>query len=211
MKYSKQILSFGISLLLLSASMVPVLGAVPEDSQGHWAETTIDTWMTKGYISGYPDGSFQPDRSITRAEFVVLANKVYGFTTPKEIAFADVPTSHWAYIPIQKGVAAGYIRGDDTARYLPADKVTRSEAASMLARLQNLSLKQEQTNQYTDNAEIPSWAKTAITAVSQAGIMKGFPDGSFHPQDSMTRAETITALSVALGWIDTTPPAPLKM
>ena len=78
---------------VLAASMamsVTAFGA-PTDIQGHWAQNTINKWVDKGDISGYPDGTFRPNNMITRAEFVVLVNNAMGYSKSGYAYFSDVP------------------------------------------------------------------------------------------------------------------------
>ncbi|MEY8319680.1 S-layer homology domain-containing protein [Lachnospiraceae bacterium 46-61] len=194
----KQLFCFCFSTLLTAASIMTVFGSTPNDIQNHWAEHTINTWISKNYISGYPDGTFRPNDSITRAEFVSLANKAYSLKEKTSISFQDVSQSHWAYNEIQIGVCADYIKGDTNNTFRPDDKVTRAEAASMIARLQKNIDSKGSTDNYIDSSNIPEWAKSAVAVLSKQHIMKGFPDGSFKAQNSMTRAEAVTALSIAL-------------
>lgn len=194
----KQLFYFCFSTLFTAASIMTVFGSTPNDIQNHWAEHTINTWISKNYISGYPDGTFRPNNSITRAEFVSLANNAYSLEEKTSISFQDVSSDHWAYDAIQTGVCAGYIKGDTNNTFRPDDKVTRAEAASMIAILQKNIDSQSTTNNYTDNDSIPEWARNAVAVLSKQNIMKGFPDGSFRAQNSMTRAEAVTVLSTAL-------------
>lgn len=194
----KQLFCFCFSTLFTAASIMTVFGSTLNDIQNHWAEHTINTWISKNYISGYIDGTFRPDNFITRAEFVSLANKAYSLKQKTAISFQDVNKNHWAYDAIQTGVCAGYIKGDTNNTFRPDDKVTRAEAASMIARLQKNTFHEGSTDNYTDNHSIPEWAKSAVATLSKQNIMKGFPDGSFKAQNSMTRAEAVTALSTAL-------------
>lgn len=78
------------------------------DIPGHWAADTIAQWQQKGYISGYSDGSFRPDSSITRAEFIKIANRVLNLTDEADISFTDVQEGDWFCSEVKKAVAAGY-------------------------------------------------------------------------------------------------------
>ncbi|EPZ62478.1 hypothetical protein H477_5353 [[Clostridium] sordellii ATCC 9714] len=79
------------------------------DIDGHWAKNAIIDFATKGYINGYGDGTFKPDNSITRAEFVKILNKAFGYTNVGKENFSDVNPSDWYYNDICIGVNAGYI------------------------------------------------------------------------------------------------------
>lgn len=89
-----------VKLLTAALKLEAVEGAEANfsDIDGHWAEEYIKTFVSKGYVVGYPDGTFRPDDNITRAEIVVVITRVVG-TVDAEAAinFADVDETHWAY------------------------------------------------------------------------------------------------------------------
>ena len=187
---------------VLAASMamsVTAFGA-PTDIQGHWAQNTINKWVDKGDISGYPDGTFRPNNMITRAEFVVLVNNAMGYTKSGYAYFSDVPSHYWGKNAIQTGVAAGYISGDGNSIFRPNDPVTRQEAAAMISRILDLKQNESRAYRYTDSYAISNWAKGVVGAVSEAGIMAGYPDGSFGPNKVLTRAEAVLALDKTVNY-----------
>ena len=188
--------------VVLAASMamsVTAFGA-PTDIQGHWAQNTINKWVDKGDISGYPDGTFRPNNMITRAEFVVLVNNAMGYTKSGYAYFSDVPSHYWGKNAIQTGVAAGYISGDGNGIFRPNDPVTRQEAAAMISRILDLKQNESRAYRYTDSYAISNWAKGVVGAVSEAGIMAGYPDGSFGPNKVLTRAEAVLALDKTVNY-----------
>ncbi len=196
MKRAKSRLLAGI----LSAAMVFSVVSAPQtvsaatDTSGHWAEASINNWINNGYISGYPDGTFRPNNAISRAEFVTIANKAFGFTSSQGISFSDVKAGYWAYSEIQKGVAAGYVRGDASGTFRPGSAVSRQEAAVMLARLRGYEDDEAASYGYTDRWAMANWAVGAIGAVSRNGVMSGYPNKTFRPQRDLTRAEAVAAL-----------------
>lgn len=187
---------------VLTASMVMSVTAfgAPRDIQGHWAQNTINKWVDKGDISGYPDGTFRPNNMITRAEFVVLVNNAMGYTKTGYAYFSDVPSYYWGKNAIQTGVEAGYISGDGDGTFRPNDPVTRQEAAAMISRILGLKQNDSQSYRYTDSYAISNWAKGVVGAVSDAGIMAGYPDGSFGPNRVLTRAEAVLALDKTINY-----------
>jgi len=200
---NKKYLSSFMAMILFASTMtissVPTVTALAAtDTNGHWAESTINKWTASGYISGYPDGTFKPNNAISRAEFVTLANKAFSYNVPTSISFKDLEPSHWAYSEIQKGVSAGYIKGDAAGTFRPGAAVTRQEAAVMMAQIKQLQQNANSALSYTDYNSIANWAKPYVGAVSNVKIMQGFPNGAFRPQTSMTRAEAVTALENAI-------------
>ena len=196
MKRAKSRLLAGVLSTAMAFSVVvaPQEVSAATDTSGHWAEASINSWINSGYISGYPDGTFRPNNAISRAEFVTIANKAFGFTSSQGISFNDVKAGYWAYSEIQKGVAAGYVQGDASGTFRPGSAVSRQEAAVMLARLRGYEDDEAASYGYTDRWAMANWAVGAIGAVSRNGVMSGYPDKTFRPQRDLTRAEAVAAL-----------------
>ncbi len=173
------------------------------DISAHWAENHIRTWLEKGLIKGFPDGTFGPDKAITRAEFMALVNRAYGFVEKSHISFTDVSSEDWFYDEVAKAVAAGYISGYTDGTVKPKSLISRQEAAMILSRLMKLA-KHEDKNEiakFSDYSSMPDWSKDAINSVVAEGYMKGNPNGTFMPIAAITRAETVVTLSRSAGEI----------
>lgn len=179
-----------LAAMLLSA--VPAAAAF-RDTAGHWAAETLDEWQDEGLIDGYGDGSFQPNGTVTRAEFAKLVNRTLGFTAESEISFSDVTERDWFHAEVAHAVAAGYAQGSG-GLFRPNQPVTRAEAAVMLARAAGLAANEERANTFTDAASIPAWAKGSVGAAAEAGCMNGYPNGAFGALGSITRAEAVVTL-----------------
>lgn len=179
-----------LAAMLLSA--VPAAAAF-RDTAGHWAEKTLDEWQDEGLIDGYGDGSFQPNGTVTRAEFAKLVNRTLGFTAESEISFSDVTERDWFHAEVARAVAAGYAQGSG-GLFRPNQPVTRAEAAAMLARAAGLAANEERADAFADAASIPAWAKGSVGAAAEAGYMTGYPNGAFGALDPITRAEAVVTL-----------------
>ncbi len=179
-----------LAAMLLSA--VPAAAAF-RDTAGHWAEKTLDEWQDEGLIDGYGDGSFQPNGTVTRAEFAKLVNRTLGFTAESEISFSDVTERDWFHAEVARAVAAGYAQGSG-GMFRPNQPVTRAEAAAMLARAAGLAANEERADAFADAAPIPAWARGSVGAAAEAGYMTGYPDGAFGALGSITRAEAVVTL-----------------
>lgn len=173
------------------------------DISGHWAETKVTKFQDKGLIKGYPDGTFKPNNSITRAEFITIVNKVYGFTSTASISYSDVQSSAWFYDEIAKAKAAGYISGYSDGTMKPNNTISRQEVAAILAKLKQFDSigSDSSLDRFTDKAAIPGWSKGAIGAVVDNSLMTGYPDGSFKPGKPITRAEAVVTLDNAFAAI----------
>jgi len=196
-------ISIWVLVLCLLASVVGGSGAIAagttaSDVKGHWAEAVFDRWADQGFIHGYSDGSFRPDQPITRAEFVALINRSFGFTAEEPIAYADVSVHSWHYKEIAKAHKAGYVTGFSDGTFRPDRSISRQEVAAIAARLLALEPAPEAADRYPDSKLGPAWSKGAIGAVVEKGLMKGFSDGSFRPLAAASRAEAIVTLDRAL-------------
>lgn len=200
-------LSVIVCLIFLTGVIGPMPVQAASDLENHWAKDTVNKWTAKGYINGYPDGTFRPDNGITRAEFISFANKAFGYKNTGIINFVDVPASHWAYREIQTGVAAGYINGYPDNNFRPDQAVTRQEAAAMFAQIKHLDDDTAAALTFSDAGNIGGWAMAAVGAVSKAQIMQGYPNGYFGPQIYMTRAEAVAAMDKAASYQKPNTPA----
>ena len=172
----------------------------PTDIEGHWAAKQITDWTSKGLVGGYPDGTFKPNNKITRAEFIALVNRAFGYTKTSPFSFSDVAEKDWYASEIAKAKAVGYIGGYPDGTIKPNNPISRQEVAAILTKIlkpQNVPI--GSTLMFTDAKNIPQWSKSAIEAVLSSGYMGGYPDNTFQPTKSITRAESISVLDRAMG------------
>ncbi len=162
------------------------------DIAGHWAADNINQLVGLGAINGYPDGSFKPENTITRAEFATVLVKAFRLTSQDGKVFADT-ASHWAKEYIATAAAAGVVNGYDASTFGPDDLITREQMAVMIAKAAKLAPVAVEL-QFSDSGSISEWAKEAVATVTQHGIMKGYPDNTIKPQGNATRAEAVTVI-----------------
>ena len=166
-----------------------------KDIRGHWAEQYIETAVAQGIIKGYTDGRFLPDEKVSRAEFISMVNRALGNTATGNTRFNDVPSGAWYYADVSKAVTAGFVSGFDDGTFRPNYKITRQEAAVMLARIIPTYGYSTNLNRYGDYRSISDWAYTAMSKVSGKGYISGYTDGKIHPLDSLTRAQAAKIIS----------------
>lgn len=193
-KNLRKVVSMVLVVLMSFSSMVFATGG---DYLGHWAEDSIQSWIDKGYVKGYVDGSFGPENDITRAEFISIVNRSFGFAEEAEVTFKDVAHTHWAYNEFKVASAAGYIGGFEDGTVQPNSKITRQEMASIITRLLNLNAAKD-SDAYLgldDVDAIPEWSAGAISALVSKGYIRLRDGNSFAPALPATRAEVIDALN----------------
>ncbi|NMI07900.1 S-layer homology domain-containing protein [Paenibacillus sp. SZ31] len=165
------------------------------DTRQHWAQSTISQWIRLGVITGYPDQSFKPDRSITRAEFAALLTRLFvfkdtdGTARTTTVSFKDVDR-HWALDAIETLAERGIVNGYQDGSFKPDHTITREEMVVMLMRVvQTDALPKGQQLNFTDEQQIASFAKEAMNLAVRAGILGGY-QGMLRPKGAASRAET---------------------
>ena len=174
---------------------IPILVSFIDVTQ-HWAKTNIDNFASMGIINGYEDGTFKPNESITRAEFVKVVNSAFGYTQPGVVTFTDVKKEDWFYNEIAIAKHAGYINGKTDSIFAPNDKITREEVAKILTTImKNKEDKIDKLNKFPDGNNTSDWAKPYVEGAIKAGYLSGDTDGYLNPINNITRAEAVTVLS----------------
>ncbi|AEG13898.1 Ig domain protein group 2 domain protein [Desulfofundulus kuznetsovii DSM 6115] len=170
------------------------------DLNGHWAQKQVEKWADKGLVGGYQDGTFRPNKAVTRAEFVALVNRAMNKqNTGAAVNFKDVRAGDWFYREVAAAVSAGYVGGYEDGTFRPNQPITRQEAASIISRLLNLGSGEASVlGKFKDAGRIGSWARGSVAAVVARGLMGGYSDGTFGPARSITRAETVVVLDRAI-------------
>jgi hypothetical protein len=164
------------------------------DIGGHWAETSIQQAVNLGFAAGYADGTFKPQREVTRAEFTVMLVKALGMEINDAKAdFTDTMPA-WAepYIAIaaQRQIIAGY--SDRTFR--PNAPISREEIASIAARALNGKTDSLAALGYSDAEQVAAWARPYVAAAHDMGLMQGRGQNLFAPKAATTRAEAVVVI-----------------
>lgn len=171
-----------------------------------WEQTNrlgaiLECEIHQAYLTGFPDGTVQPNAEITRAEVVQLlyrlmttdAHMRYDTT---ENSFGDVVDDDWFNLSVSTLANMGIIVGRDDGLFCPNATITRAELTTILARLEGGSYA-EDNDRFPDIAE--HWANREINHLADLGWVKGDDMGLFRPDASMTRAEAVAVLNRALG------------
>ncbi|MBP7332332.1 MAG: S-layer homology domain-containing protein, partial [Firmicutes bacterium] len=120
-------------MVVLAKGLQPIAGGQPsfsDVSPGHWAYGTVEAAVGDGLLQGYPDGSFGPENTITRAEAVtLLLNLSGGALSGQDVAVSDVAAGHWAYRQVATAVAAGLVELPAGNLFYPGQPLRRDELA----------------------------------------------------------------------------------
>ncbi len=195
-KAFRKILSIAlIMVMVLGTSVTGFAATTFSDINGHWAAASINYGVANGFIKGYADGTFKPDNPVTRAEFSRMLNVAFGIANTQAVNFYDVASSEWYYQEVRKAVAAGYINGYEDNTFRPNSRITRQEAAVMIASVIPAAATAPSLAGLSDNGSIADWARAAVTKVYAKGYMRGDNNNMYNPLKSLTRAEAATILS----------------
>ena len=172
--------------LLLAVSAVTATNVSAQES---WWSKAYNNMSRLGYINGDEYGNFNPDKAITRAEMAAIIariTRVHG----QYPDFTDVPESAWYRNNVRDVAYAGFFDGYDGGKFNPDGYITRAEAAAVISRV--FPGRGDGKSPFSDS--VPAWAEPYVAAVAKDGIMNGYDDGTFRPQNNITRAETAVML-----------------
>jgi hypothetical protein len=182
----------------VTASLSAVQGAIAfsDVPANAWYRDHVSRLVSLKVTSGYPNGTFGPNRTITRAEFAKMICLAMGWqaSSPAKASFGDVAKKHWAngYVEIAK--ARGVIGGYAGALFMPEKNITRAEIAKIIATTLKLSGGSSQLKDISGH-----WARGSINACVTAGVIGGYPTNEFRPANSASRAE---AAKMIVGVLD---------
>ena len=162
-------------------------------SSHKWAETAIYALRDKGIINGTSESTFEPERGVTREEFVkMLVLAMNALDQNAKAPFADITDGAWYAPYVASAYNAKLINGITAETFGIGTGITREQLAVMIHRaiLSKGEAQNAGTNSsFTDIDSVSSYAVDAVNYVSNAGIMNGMGDGSFAPQAVVTRAQ----------------------
>jgi hypothetical protein len=167
-----------------------------KDIAGHWAEANIIQLVAAGAVKGYPEGTFKPDNTISRAEFATILVKAFKLEARAGKVFNDT-ADHWAKDFIAAAAAEGIVTGYSDTSFGPDDSITREQMAVMIAKAAELT-DASAGKDFADGGQISDWAKEAVARAGGEGIISGYPDNTFRPRATATRAEAVTVIVKAL-------------
>lgn len=187
----KRTFSLFVVFFLLVTGILPTAAV---DFAGHWASEAAQQLIGEGIILPDENGDIRPDDSITRAEFVKITNRVFGFKAKAASNFADIPEGEWYYDEFLIARQAGYIAGDENGNANPGQPIKRDEISVILYRILKLS-PSGSLDRFVDKGEIPVWAADAVATLADKGYLNGYPDSTFGPGKNVSRGESFTILA----------------
>ena len=174
-----------------------------KDVTDHWAEELINKMGTRTAVKGIGDNEFDPDRSVTRAEFAAFIVNALGLK-PFEYdgTFSDVDSNAWYCAAIETAYQYDIVEGNGDGTFSPNDEITRAEAIAMICRTMaytklyavvTVDEAKDILSEFTDNSEIASYFIVDVATCVKVGLILG-RDNSIAPNEDITRAEAIAII-----------------
>ncbi|MBF2015150.1 MAG: family 10 glycosylhydrolase [Rivularia sp. T60_A2020_040] len=180
------------------------------DITNHWARPFIEALARRGILNGYPDGTFRPDNSVTRAEFAAIITTTFSRITKKReyVAFQDVADNYWAAAAIRKAYETVFITGFPNNYFRPTNRIQRIHA--LLSIISGLGMTSKVSSDllpvlgqiYQDAQAIPDYAKPTAAITTRAGMVVSYPNPKLlNPTLAATRADISAFVYQALVWL----------
>lgn len=159
----------------------------------------LDKIVSWGVMRGDINGNLNTEKTITRAEFVTMINRAFGFSRTGTTPFKDVPASAWYAEDVGIAYTIGYINGTTATTFSPYSSVTREQAAVILARILMLQPQVGENTDFTDSRLLGNWSRGLVAAAADCHIINGYADGSFRPKNAITRGAAAVLIVNAVG------------
>lgn len=189
----KKILTmFMISMVLIGMSSVYCSAATYSDISGHWAKDSIERVEKFNILKGYKDNTFQPGKTITRAELSSVLNRMLGYKVQSDREYKDVKKTSWYYNDVAALIDRRIISGKD-GKFYPDEELTREEAVYMIGKafgIYNTSIFSTKPY-YNDEKDISPYALRYVKEMKAEYGFDGYPDDTFRPKNKITRAEVV--------------------
>lgn len=162
-----------------------------------WAAPLLNTDEHVAFAIGRTAGSFAPNASLTRAEAAVMLFRLLETQEPGplECSYTDLEVDAWYYAAVETLTSLGVLTGYDGGTFQPEAAMLRGEFVALLTRFFSLETGE---NPFPDVDE-DHWAYDEILSAAAMGWLSGYDDGTFHPDDAITRAEAVAAINAVLG------------
>ena len=204
----KQRILSALLALCIVFSLVPTALAEKADdftdvSRSDWYYQFVDYVTSKGYFNGVADKTFAPADNMTRAMFVTVLFRFHGAKgDSSQSAFTDVAPGEWYTAAINWAAANRIVDGVGNGKFAPNDPITRAQMCAMIERYLDLYRKAWKVtlpesgslSVMVDESAIPAWALAAVKQCQRHGLVNGFEDGTFRPNDLSTRAQVAAVI-----------------
>ena len=180
-------------------ALVLVIAMVPQAAAASYMDPYLDQMVEWGFLRGDIYGNLNPNNNITLAEFVTIINRAFGYEQMGTTPFTDVADTDWFAEDVAIAYTAGYITGTSKSTFSPYLSLTREEAAVILARNLMMQAGVGENTAFTDGRDLSNWSSGLVSTAADYHLISGYPDGSFRPQNAITRGEVAIMVTNAIG------------
>lgn len=197
----KKLTALVLAVLLLGGQLSsPQLPGVYEvEAAQHWAEPYMYKLNAANVMYGDKYGNMNPDRPITRAEFVSMINRSFNYESTGENPFRDVSGNEWYANDIVTAFNQGYFTGESNTRANPDSYLTREQAVALLTRNIKYDSIPLEDFAFVDSWDFNEWSRDAINIATKKNFIAGYNDGTFRPSKNITRGEAAKLIATAAG------------
>ena len=208
-----KVMAVVLSFLMIATTFSYAAGSdqFSDVQSGSWYVPYVDFVVDNGYMNGTSATTFEPNGNLTRAMFATILARYDGATVDnsKETAFSDVPVNQWYTGSIGWANEKSIVNGTGNGKFSPNNNITRQDLCVMVERyityVETTTTKRHVVRDvaitFTDEADIDSYAKSAVDKAVIHGLVNGYPDGSFKPKQFITRAECAAIIS-RIAWVE---------
>ena len=162
--------------------------------ENHWFYNAVMYAAGKAIFKGNPDGSFAPNKAITRAEFVMVLANYSGedYSNEECSKFSDVKSSAWYYHAVAWAANRGIVSGMSADKFAPTGTITRQDLCLMLTnylKYKGVTIDNAVSEPFADDAKIGKWAYDAVYVIKSIGVVSGMGANEFQPRGNATRAQ----------------------
>lgn len=196
----RKFLALILSVLMLVSLMPTMALAAPAygDTDGHWAESSINRWSGYGIVQG-ADGMFDPNGQLTCAQLATILVNLLKLPAAPSAGFTDNPDGSWFADAINRCAAAGILLGNGDGTVAPTQSSSRDRTMVMLARALGVEpVANPDLSNYSDAAKVAPYAAGYVAALVDAGVVNGLTETELAPQEEINRASTVTILDKAI-------------
>lgn len=191
-----------IVIFMLIVGLLPMTAYAMTDNpfndiEGHWAKDLLIKKYKQGLVTGYPNGSFNPDGTLSRGELITIVNRCFGLSRVDKNTYNDVKSNDWYKTEADKAYYYQYVKENALRGQQPA---TRMEAVIMIGNLLDLEV-DTTTGVFSDVGNLTKEEKLMLDMFAEMGYLKGDGDGTVQPDRILTRAEILTLVDNVLGYV----------
>lgn len=195
----KYLTSTGLILLVGILLATSVFASGFTDTQGHWAEASIDRWAEAGIVNGVGEGSFDPDSPLTLGQTAQILSRLFNLTESADLAgITGITGEEWYAEPVAQCLAAGLLTAENNEIH-PEEQVSRGEFFVLMAKALGVGKADAGKLAFKDADKLSPEDAGTIVALVEMGVVKGVDVGVLAPEEPITRASALTVLDRLIG------------